>query len=99
MRLKLRSSLVASVVGIPSLLTSPALGRRGLSFLEPRFEVLIEDRLEILHNGGPFQGHHQASVNVDGRLRLFPCAGQRDADMRMFGLSGAIDDTSHDGDF
>ena len=43
------------------------------------------------------QGHGALAVDVDRRHRGLVGAGQRDADVSVLGLAGAVDDATHDG--
>ena len=63
-----------------------------------RFDVLVQDADEVGDDGIALEGNEEAAVGVDRGFGFFEGAGERDADVGVFGLSGAVDDAAHDGD-
>ena len=62
------------------------------------FHVFVKDDLELLYDAITLESCEEFAVDVDGSFGLFEGSGKRDADVGVFGLSGAIDDAAHDGE-
>src|ERR1700733_6454972 len=59
--------------------------------------VVVEDALEVRDDGVAFESDGKLAVDIGGWLRFFKCSGQRDADVGVLALAGAVDDAAHDG--
>src|SRR3990172_7860133 len=60
--------------------------------------VLLDDALEVLGDAVTLQRDGLLAIHVDGRDRPLAGARQADADVRLLGFAGAVDDATHDGD-
>src|SRR5208283_578165 len=63
-----------------------------------RIHVVVENLDEFSDDVVALERQHEAAVNVNRSFRFFEGSGQRDADVGMLRLAGAIDDAAHDGD-
>src|SRR5690242_13533530 len=59
--------------------------------------VLLEDREELGNDALTLERDHEAPVHEHRRLGLLEGTGQRDADVRVLGLTGAVHDAAHHG--
>src|SRR6185437_4111284 len=92
-----------SMCGPQKIVRSFTVRRKGCLYADELaavalLDVLVEDFLELLDDAVAFERGEELAVDVDGGFGFLKGAGQRDADVGMFGFAGAVDDAAHDGE-
>ena len=64
-----------------------------------RIHVLVQNIDKLGHNCVAAQSNGQLAIDINRRYGLFKCAGQRDAQIGVFGFARAIHNAAHHGDF
>src|SRR5688572_9169056 len=89
-----RFSMSVAALAIARGLSS---GSNGLGTVGSR-DVIVHHSDERLDDGVATERGSELAVDIDGCDGFLKCAGQRDADVRVLGLTGSVDDATHDRD-
>src|SRR6266852_7983966 len=98
-RMYLRSAVIWT--GSPEQARASAWANEGASGarLLPRrvalLDVVVENLQELGHDGVALERELEGAVHEDGRLGLLEGAGERDADIGVLALAGAVDHAAH----